>query len=336
MSEALSISRQLTLPGLDSGTSLAGSPSGLTRSDSPVSPTMPASGPARVRASRSAAPVGGGGFTDVRHLWPPWFALIRECRPAVVFGEQVSSGDGLAWFDAVHADLEGAGYAIGAADLCAAGVGAPHIRQRLYFVAYADGGNGRLHLSRGEPRRGDAQAVGRGEAGGMADRCGSGLEVVGEQSARRELAATERGGAAGIVEHASGARGRRNARCDDRTEAPSPRSRPLDRRSGDEPCAAGPTRGLADADIADAFDGDESRGRGLVQPQANATTGFWYPADWLPCVDGKSRPVEPGTFPLATGVTGRVGRLRAYGNGLCAEQAATFIRAAIGACEVTP
>jgi DNA (cytosine-5)-methyltransferase 1 len=56
-----------------------------------------------------------------------------------VFGEQVASKPGLAWLDLVHADLEGQGYAVGAVDLCAAGVGAPHIRQRLWFVAYADG-----------------------------------------------------------------------------------------------------------------------------------------------------------------------------------------------------
>jgi DNA (cytosine-5)-methyltransferase 1 len=75
------------------------------------------------------------GAADDRHLWPVFFSLIRQCRPDVVFGEQVSSKDGLSWFDAVSVDLEGAGYAIGALDTCAAGVGAPHIRQRLYFVA---------------------------------------------------------------------------------------------------------------------------------------------------------------------------------------------------------
>src|SRR5262245_30179855 len=38
-----------------------------------------------------------GGFGDSRHLWPAWFRLIRECRPGVVFGEQVASLDGCAW-----------------------------------------------------------------------------------------------------------------------------------------------------------------------------------------------------------------------------------------------
>ena len=76
-----------------------------------------------------------GGFGDERHLWPHLFRLISECRPPVVFGEQVASSDGLQWLDAVQADLEGADYASAAVDLCAAGVGAPHIRQRLYWVA---------------------------------------------------------------------------------------------------------------------------------------------------------------------------------------------------------
>ena len=76
----------------------------------------------------------GKGFDDERHLWPEFHRLISECRPPVVFGEQVASKDGLAWLDTVQSDMEASGYALGAADLCAAGVGAPHIRQRLWFV----------------------------------------------------------------------------------------------------------------------------------------------------------------------------------------------------------
>ncbi|WP_454865308.1 DNA cytosine methyltransferase [Pseudomonas rhizophila] len=55
--------------------------------------------------------------------------------------------------------------------------------------------------------------------------------------------------------------------------------------------------------------------------------GLWRNADWLHCRDGKWRPVEPGTFPLAHGAPSRVGRLRAYGNGLNAEAATQFIAA---------
>ena len=78
-----------------------------------------------------------GGTDDERHLWPAWFHLIEQCRPDFIFGEQVSSKDGTSWLDLVHSDLEGIGYTVGTVDIPAAGFGAPHRRQRLYFVAYA-------------------------------------------------------------------------------------------------------------------------------------------------------------------------------------------------------
>jgi DNA (cytosine-5)-methyltransferase 1 len=79
-----------------------------------------------------------GGADDERHLWPAFYRLIAERRPATVFGEQVASRDGRTWLAAVRSDLEAVGYAVGAADLCAAGAGAPHIRQRLFWVADSD------------------------------------------------------------------------------------------------------------------------------------------------------------------------------------------------------
>jgi len=86
------------------------------------------------------------GIADKRHLFPDWFHLIRECRPATIFGEQVASKDGLGWLDLVQADMEGEDYAFAPFDLCAAGFGAPHIRQRLWFVAHSDhaGSQGRI------------------------------------------------------------------------------------------------------------------------------------------------------------------------------------------------
>ena len=72
---------------------------------------------------------------DERHLWPVFFNLIKECRPQHVFGEQVASAIGKGWLDGVSSDLESEGYACGATVLGAHSVGAPHIRQRLYWVA---------------------------------------------------------------------------------------------------------------------------------------------------------------------------------------------------------
>ena len=79
------------------------------------------------------------GTSDRRHLWPEMFRLIGECRPGVIFGEQVAGKAGLGWLDGVFADLEGAGYACGAVVLGAHSVGAPHIRQRLFWVADSEG-----------------------------------------------------------------------------------------------------------------------------------------------------------------------------------------------------
>ena len=82
-----------------------------------------------------------GKEADDRHLFPTWFRLISECRPGVVFGEQVASKDGLDWLDDVRDSLEGAEYAFAGFDLCAAGFGAPHIRQRLFWVADTERSN---------------------------------------------------------------------------------------------------------------------------------------------------------------------------------------------------
>jgi len=79
------------------------------------------------------------GAADERHLWPEMFRLVRECRPAIAFGEQVEGAVRHGWLDGVFGDLEGAGYACGAAVLGAHSVGAPHIRQRLYWLADANG-----------------------------------------------------------------------------------------------------------------------------------------------------------------------------------------------------
>jgi DNA (cytosine-5)-methyltransferase 1 len=81
----------------------------------------------------------GKGAADERHLWPPTKWLIDQLRPPKIFGEQVASKDGRQWFAGVRIDLETMGYASGAADLCAASIGAPHIRQRLYWVGDSSG-----------------------------------------------------------------------------------------------------------------------------------------------------------------------------------------------------
>lgn len=89
------------------------------------------------------------------------------------------------------------------------------------------------------------------------------------------------------------------------------------------------TRGGA---IGDSEEGWTSRrGTSSGDNATNSNHGFWSDADWLGCRDGKFRPVEPGTFPLANGIPARVGRLRGYGNAIVPQVAAEFIKAFMGA-----
>lgn len=53
----------------------------------------------------------------------------------------------------------------------------------------------------------------------------------------------------------------------------------------------------------------------------------WAAGEWAAGADGTRRWIEPGTEPLAHGVTNRVGLLRAYGNAINAEAGAAFVSA---------
>jgi DNA (cytosine-5)-methyltransferase 1 len=228
----------------------------------------------------------GGGFADERHFWPAWEWLIRQAklRSVPIFGEQVASKAGLAWLDIVCDDLEGQGYTVRALDLCAAGAGAPHIRQRLFFVADTDGGHASAEGIQRGGEHGQQQEDSRARSGPVAD-------AANERYQRNRHAWDGRSGLAdyGVVGDAERAVLEGHGGHGD--GAPG-------RQEQDRPTAA-----------------------------AGATNGYWNLADWLLCVDGKARPVEPGTFPLAHGIAARVGRLRAYGNAIIAPLAEQFIRA---------
>lgn len=264
----------------------------------------------------------GDGLADERHLWPHFFHLISECGPQHVFGEQVASGNANTWFDLVQADLEGLGYAFGLVPFTSAGIGAPHIRERAYWVANA--GSGRYD------RR--TAAAGQETRAGAGIAIGVGIGGLGNSNIARLEGLSGNDGAAG-QEGATG-----------------------------PAAAPGFHDGLANTDneqhsISVSGCGHEHASTGREQdPAASAglcgdyrpleVNGFWRDADWLFCRDGKWRPVEPGTFPLVDGAaarlgrvepgvarvasSNRVGRLKGYGNAINAQAAAAFIRAYMG------
>jgi len=244
------------------------------------------------------------GDKDERHLWPQLKRLIEECAPPVVFGEQTESKDGRLWLAGVQTDLEGMGYASAAADLCAAGVSAPHRRQRLYWVAESDRFSGRKERSlAGGMREG-------GEAEGLDERPG-------------------RGGALSVgLEHTYGGGCRSNGKPGGLPEVRPgwADQRELSPGSG----ALSRVIGLADPEDSDRRSAADQNDEGRRPSQARGSGRPRLPWDEyavVPCADGKSRRIEPGVRPLAHGVLQRVGKLRAYGNAIVPWVAAEFIQA---------
>jgi DNA (cytosine-5)-methyltransferase 1 len=81
------------------------------------------------------------GKDDERHLWPEMCRIISEVAPAYVVGENVRgllNWNGGVVFEEVCADLEAMGYEVWTGLIPAAGVGAPHRRDRIWFVAYSE------------------------------------------------------------------------------------------------------------------------------------------------------------------------------------------------------
>ena len=248
----------------------------------------------------------GTGFADERHLWPAWQHLIAQRKPATVFGEQVASKAVDDWIDLVHADMEGLGYAFGSVSFPSAGVGAPHIRDRNYWLGHANGAGLEGHAGHGGAagRQGSRGSVAKaGLFGGLADIASAGCEARGghrvrdDEAAERPSPAPHDRSPFGLAHSTSlGRDGRRSS------------------EASNEPSAVERLERLCDAGT-----------------RPGPTNGLWRDADWLLCRDGKWRPVEPGTFPLAHGIPGRVGRLRAYGNAINPHQAAEFVAAFMNA-----
>lgn len=260
----------------------------------------------------------GDGFADERHLWPHFFHLISERRPQHVFGEQVASGNANIWFDLVQADLEGMGYALGLVPFTSAGIGAPHIRERAYWVANANSSLCDRRWSDRQtrwPEHPDCGYVGW-LADASSERCDR-LDPLLQREESGRIAeslpeTTWLGSSCGLANSPSEQHNQRNNSADERRWSRNP----------------------------------EQNRMGGESVRALEVNGFWRDADWVFCRDGKWRPVEPGTFPLVDGAatrlgrvepgvarvasSNRVGRLKGYGNAINAQAAAEFIRAYMG------
>lgn len=97
------------------------------------------------------------GTDDDRHLLPIWLPIIGECRPPILFGEQVAPAIGWGWLDEISSGLEAFDYAVAAIVLPAFCIRAPHRRDRLWLAAHSK----RDKQPRQEPRGRSDRRVGR-------------------------------------------------------------------------------------------------------------------------------------------------------------------------------
>jgi DNA (cytosine-5)-methyltransferase 1 len=261
------------------------------------------------------------GKKDERHLWPEMFRLIaglpESKRPPTIFGEQVAQKAGQAWFDALQADLAREKYAAGLVVFPACSVGAPHLRQRLYW--FAD--NVEQSNRDGRQQRATCHNDGRKRQ-----------RPTDQQNDRykvwNDTGDTEP--ADGVADGDGKRSQRHRQKSEQQQHAPG---RQITSGYSAESCD---THGVEQSNRlnrrAIQKSGQSARGK-CRQPTGNIsdthgagpTNGYWRDADWIWCRDQKWRPVEPGLEPLVDRSAARMVRLRGYGNAIVAPQAQAFI-----------
>lgn len=320
------------------------------------------------------------GFDDERHLWPVWFELIRGAKKLgiesfqCVVGEQVERAVKLGWLDGVRADMEGENYAFGFSVLGAHSAGAPNIRQRLYWMAFA----GAVRNWPMQSRRGRSGFTDDSEFSRSAGKTECGLPNSNSHEFRRESSAGEQSlreqndgnlqrvsDANGEQAHATNARGLHAESCgcggasalgipdtscgrcgEQRGEN---QSRDFGHADSGEPGGRvaqrlGDSHGPRSQGFVERRNGARERSAG--SPGMGSAIfrggdgigqgdGFWDQYDIIKFKDGKARRIEPGTFPLVNGFPCRVDLLRGFGNAINPWTAAIFIETAFEAASET-
>ena len=232
------------------------------------------------------------GERDERHLWPVWFDLIRELRPTIIFGEQVSAAVNQGWLDQVQSDLESSDYAAGAIIIPASAVGALHKRSRLWFVAnsISEGLQGRLSGREDEKRKAECRHSGR---------CSS-ISRLGNTSGKASQWESR--------------------------ELSQQKEKICSKRSEDGDLLNGHTDASKICSVANSNNpGQCTDGWPIQQDKWHNP---WGSCQTVRCKDGKTRaiPTEPSLFPLAHGIPNRVGILRCAGNAIVPQVAAQIIK----------
>ena len=290
------------------------------------------------------------GTSDDRHLWPEMFRIIQELKPRWVIGENVKGlinlENGMV-FETVCANLEGEGYEVRAFNIPAAGVGAPHRRERIWIIASLE--NSRRTLRQGtfigetnedEIRKEDANQSERSSGS-------SEINVANANSDR----STERGERSNATQESNGGRDIERRSEEDvgqgriretgertendvadsisgNVETGRERQRGVRKESqGQGTSSDAPSSGetVANTESSHRNDNETIRGNGETSTQEIFGDGS--------SISGKSAwwDFEPNVGRVAHGIPGRVHRLKALGNSIVPKIAEEIGKAIIAA-----
>jgi len=130
------------------------------------------------------------GTEDNRFLWPEMLRVIREMQPTWIVAENVRgivSIDGGMVFERVCSELEANGYEVQPICIPACAVGAPHRRERMWFVAHSTSVRCDRDNAQGEGIHGDEA---RREVG-TSDQPSSGIDTYTWDTRKRRAGFTD-------------------------------------------------------------------------------------------------------------------------------------------------
>ena len=273
------------------------------------------------------------GIDDERHLLPHFIELVKQCIFQTIFGEQVPGAIKHGWLDDLCTEMEREKYRVGQIVLTAAGEGAPHIRQRLYWVA---------------------DSINKGSQGWL-----SGWQDTERETINRHSGCNGTVGRVGI----SSSLRLESERAELETAGVTRTSKIFDGLANSESARAGENkRGLREMPDGHSRMGDTKHdghnasqiGRSISESETKSrmfeleeSDTEWSDPDWLYCRDEKYRPIKSSIEPLANGLPrgmgyssdtsesidanntqeARVMRLKGYGNAIVPQVAASFIKA---------
>ena len=295
------------------------------------------------------------GVDDERHLLPHFIELVKQCNFQTIFGEQVPGAIKHGWLDDLCTEMEREKYRVGQIVLTAAGEGAPHIRQRLYWVADSinTGSQGRLSgwqdteretINRHSGCSGTVSRVSNTENG-----YGGGESQLATSNGRESRDQFGGDGSCSGVVYTNGSRPQQGRESTEATghwstvESTSSISRMVDTIDSSN---RGEIGGINGEKNGRAIGNRENINQSRESIGASAYDD-WSEPDWLYCRDEKYRPIKSSIEPLANGLPrgmgyssdpsesidadntqeARVMRLKGYGNAIVPQVAASFIKA---------